>query len=285
MKRFATIVAVLVGCTLSAYAQGDASQSRGFVPPYFRVPDNTADIRFTTLEQPRYGTPEYPAAHIREEREGVVEVEISCTAEGSVVHARVTVSSGDAQFDEAALKGAMATKFPVGYATLNGLPVDFRMRVPFYFLLSADPEQYWHTRLELARVQQEYDAAMDQFQSYMTARTSATKSRYETAKRSVEEKVSLGKRLHRMLAEKKETAILRLREEITATRDHRDALHAQQTTPDTDAEFRNVLPHAEHAPTVTLATPQSHNVVTVSLPYQSDLDRLTQELELKKSYL
>ncbi len=285
MKRFATLVVVLVGFTLSAHAQGDASLSRGFIPPYFRVPDNTADIRFTTLEQPRYGTPEYPATHIREEREGVVEVEISCTAEGSVVHARITVSSGDAQFDESALKGAMATKFPVGYATVNGLPVDFRMRVPFYFLLSADPEQYWHTRLELARVQQEYDVAMEQFQGYITARTSATKSRFEAAKRQVEEKVALGKRLHRMLAEKKEYAILRLREEITATREHREALHAEASTPDTDAEFRKVLPGDEHVPTVTLATPQSHNVVTVSLPYQNDLDRLTQELELKKSYL
>jgi TonB family protein len=222
--------------------------------------------------------PDYPEEQLNRGIEGVVEVTMYVTSEGEVVFSEISVSSGLEAFDDAALRSAMKTEFPAGYATVKGLPRDFRLSVPFYYLLSADPENYWHSRLELARVQQEYEEVMTRFEDYLMARTVASESKIREIQRQMEEKVAAAKSIHRLLAEKKETAILRLRQQIDDTR--------SDSAPVADAEdssWRHGLRDYSRA-TVQVVTPGTS--VTSERALGTDgMDRLTQELEMKKSYL
>jgi TonB family protein len=209
--------------------------------------------------------------------EGVTEVLLYVTSEGEVVFSEVTVSSGHREFDDAALASAMRARFPMGYATVNGLPRDFRIAVPFYFLQSSDPEQYWQSRLELARVQLEYEIVMKKFQDFVMERSKTPPQKVKEIQRLMEEKVSIAKNIHRVLAEKKETAILRLREKIDEKRGQAPIADAE------DASWRSELQDS-HSATVQVAVPGT-GVVHERTVGTVGMDRLTQELEMKKSYL
>ncbi len=268
-----TLIALV--CT----AQTEAPRSRGSIPNYFVVPDENTRLNFSSPVNPVFQTPEYPQENVIKHKEGALEIEMYVTSEGKVVYSVVTVSSGDKLFDDAGLKSAMKTKFPAGYATLHGQARDFMIRVPYYFLLSTDPEGYWHTRLELSRMQQEYELAMKEFQSYSLQRTKASKERVDGARKRLEEKVAQAKRLYRVLAEKKETAILRLRDEITDTRDHLN------TVADAGAEEGPEWRKSDSEHHAVILGSGLNGIQTLTALGTNELDRLVQELELKKSYL
>lgn len=272
MQRLTSFV--ILALALSTVA---VSQSRGFIPPLFTLPEDGETVRFTSASQPLFELPDFPADLMSRGTEGVTEVMLYVTAEGEVVFSEVTVSSGQKQFDEAALASAMRAHFPMGYATVNGLPRDFRIAVPFYFLLSSDPEQYWQSRLELARVQQEYEVVMKKFQDFVMERTKTPPQKVKEIQRQMEEKVSIAKNIHRILAEKKETAILRLREKIDERRGQAPIADAE------DASWRSVLQDGESVG-VQVAVPGT-GVVNERVVRKDGMDRLTQELEMKKAYL
>lgn len=260
-----------------------AQGSRGMLPSYFQLPSANDIVHFTSPQQPDFPTPVYPDAHRSSLVEGAVEVKLYVTSEGDVVKVDISVSSGDALFDEAALGSAIKAHFPVGYATVQGKPVDFVLNVPFYFLLSPDPEMYWHTRLELARIQTEYESAMNEFQGYLSERTKTTASRVESSQRRIERTVAAAKRLHRILAEKKESAILRLREEIAMTKLRLEDPDEQQPSLASDTFWRNAHP-GQVVATVVMPS-NTRGIVTRNSLSNNDLERLIDELELKKSYL
>ena len=260
-----------------------AQSSRGMLPSYFQLPSANDVVHFTSPQQPNFPTPIYPDARRQSLVEGAVEVTLYVTSEGDVVKADISVSSGDALFDEAALGSAIKARFPAGYATVQGRPVDFSIDVPFYFLLSPDPEMYWHTRLELARIQAEYESAMNEFQGYLSERTKSTASRVESSQRRVEQTVAAAKRLHRMLAEKKESAILRLREEIAMTKLRIEDPDEQQSSTASETFWRSA--HPGQAVATVVMPSNTRGIVTRDSLSNNDLDRLIDELELKKSYL
>jgi TonB family protein len=278
MQRTFFSITLLFFLSTAAWSQLPNAPSRGFIPPLFTLPDETEDIRFTSAAQPRFMLPDYPEEQLNRGLEGVVEVMVYVTSEGDVVYSEITVSSGVDAFDKAALVSAMKAQFPEGYATVKGLPRDFRLAVPYYFLLSADPENYWQSRLELARVQQEYEQVMTRFEDYLMARTVASESKMHEIQRQMEEKVAAAKSIHRLLAEKKEDAILRLRQEIDETR--------SDSPPVADAEDsswrRTLLDHSRAS--VQVVTPGS-SVINERTLSAEGMERLTQELEMKKSYL
>jgi TonB family protein len=279
IRRLPVVVALLAVVSCSLIAQ----QSRGMLPSYFRLPSANDDVHFTSPQKPDVPTPVYPEAHRLNQVEGAVEVQLFVTSEGEVVRADVAVSSGDVQFDDAALRSAMKARFPVGYATVDGRPVDFKIDVPFYFMLSPDPELYWHTRLELARIQAAYEIQMKEFQGFLAERTKTSPSRIESSQRRIEQSVASAKRLHRMLAEKKESAILRLREEIAITKQHMEDPQGTTRAVASDMTWRNVRPE-QVMPTVAMPV-NLKGVITQNALSNNDLERLQSELELKKSYL
>ncbi len=253
------------------------SQSRGFIPPLFTLPSEGDEVRFTSSAQPMFQLPDYPAAQQSAGVEGVVEVQMYVTSEGEVVFSEITVGSGVTEFDQSALASAMRARFPVGYATVKGLPHDFRISIPFYFLLSPDPEQYWQSRLELARVQQEYEVVMKKFQDFVMERSKTSPPRVKEIQRQMEDKVSAAKNIHRILAEKKETAILRLHDQID---EHRGQAPISDAA---DATFRREMQEKARA-NVQVALPGT-GVVNSRTVGVEGVDRLTQELEMKKAYL
>lgn len=272
MPRLISFLVLSLALTAAGHAQ-----TRGFIPPLFTLPEEGETVRFTSAAQPIFQLPDYPAAQLNRGVEGVVEVEMYVTSEGEVVYSEITVSSGQKEFDESALASAMRARFPLGYATVNGLPRDFRISMPFYFLLSSDPEQYWQSRLELARVQQDYEIVMKKFQDFVMQRTKTPAQKVKEIQRQMEEKVSIAKNIHRVLAEKKETAILRLREQIDEQRGRAPIADAE------DASWRKNM-QDRNAASVQVAIPGS-GVVNARSVGSEGMDRLTQELELKKSYL
>ncbi|MBN1448158.1 MAG: TonB family protein [Bacteroidetes bacterium] len=278
MQRTFFSFTLLFFLSTTAWSQISNAPSRGFIPPLFTLPGETEEIRFTSAAQPRFMLPDYPEEQLNQGIEGVVEVMVYVTSEGDVVYSEVTVSSSVDAFDKAALASAMKTEFPEGYATVRGLPRDFRLAVPYYFLLSADPENYWQSRLELARVRQEYEQVMTRFEDYLMARTVASESKMHEIQRQMEEKVAAAKSIHRLLAEKKEEAILRLRQEIDDTR--------SDSAPVADADdssWRRSLQDHSRA-TVQAGAPGS-SVINERVIGAEGMERLTQELEMKKSYL
>ena len=188
MQRFLTFFSLLIVAGMAAQAQN--VRSLGHIPPYFNLPAEGEQVRFTSLEQPEFAVPEYPKQLQHEGKEGVVEVTCYVTSEGDVVYSEISVSSGNDAFDKQALKSALETSFPNGYATIGGTPTDFTIEVPFYFLLSADPEQYWHTRLELARIEQDYDKLMETFQGYVSKRTEASEQTMQKTRTQLETKIA-----------------------------------------------------------------------------------------------
>lgn len=278
MQRLLFFLFLLAVSSAFTYTQAQNASSRGFIPPLFTLPDEADEIRFTSSQQPEFMLPDYPLAQLNEGVEGVTEITMYVTSEGEVVYSEVAVSSGIAALDDAALISAMKTHFPVGYATVKGLPRDFRISVPFYFLLSSDPEAYWHSRLELARVQQEYEQVMKKFEDFLMARTVASESKIREIQYQMEEKVSAAKSIHRLLAEKKENAILRIHKEIEENRS------GQSPVADADdSTWRRDLQDRRSA-RVQVASPGTGVVNARSLE-GSGMDRLTLELEMKKSYL
>ncbi|MDT8322863.1 MAG: TonB family protein [Bacteroidota bacterium] len=278
MQRLLFFVFLLAASSVFTYTQAQNASSRGFVPPLFTLPDEADELRFTSASQPEFMLPDYPVEQLNSGVEGVVEITMYITSEGEVVYSEVSVSSGCDALDDAALISAMKTRFPAGYATVKGLPRDFRISVPFYFLLSSDPEAYWHSRLELARVQQEYEQVMKKFEDFLMARTVASESKIREIQRQMEEKVAAAKSIHRLLAEKKENAILRIHQEIEDNRS------GQATVADAeDSAWRRDLQDRRSAH-VQAAYPGS-GVVNAHSFEGSGVDRLTQELEIKKSYL
>lgn len=264
----------------AAFAQaGREGASRGFIPPLFTMPEKHEDLRFTSSAQPEFPVAEYPEQERNTSTEGVAELLLYVTAEGDIVYAEVMVSSGRESFDNAALASAMKGKFPEGYATVDGLPRDFTIAVPYYFLLSADPELYWHSRLELARVQCEYEEIMSKFEDLLLKRTTATESKMKEVQRSMEEKVSIAKRLHRVLAEKKERAIIRIRSEIEMSREKQGRALAESN----DSNWRSGSADPAHA-TITVAFPGS-SITTRAETGLQGVARLNHELDLKRSYL
>ncbi|MBR9976424.1 MAG: TonB family protein, partial [Bacteroidetes bacterium] len=227
-----------------------SAQSRGFIPPLFTLPDEGETLRFTSSSQPFFQLPDFPAVLMNKGVEGVTEVLLYVTSEGEVVFSEVTVGSGYKEFDQAALASAMRARFPMGFATVDGLPQDFRIAVPYYFLQSSDPEQYWQSRLELARVQQEYEIVMKKFQDFVMERSKTPPQKVKEIQRQMEEKVSIAKNIHRILAEKKETAILRLREKIDEKRGQAPLADAD------DDSWRRELQDS-HSATVQVAVPGS----------------------------
>ena len=272
MQRLLPLLVLTLVLTAAAQAQ-----TRGFIPPLFTLPAESETVRFTSAAQPTFQLPDYPVAQLTRGVEGVVEVQLFVTSEGEVVFSEVSVSSGQKEFDEAALASAMRARFPAGYATVNGLPRDFQIAVPFYFLLSGDPEQYWQSRLELARVQQQYETVMKKFQDFVMERSKTPPHRVKEIQRQMEENVSIAKNIHRILAEKKETAILRLREQID---EHRGRAPLADNE---DAAWRQQLQQRREA-SVQVAVPGT-GVVNARSMGSEGVDRLTQELEMKRSYL
>jgi TonB family protein len=272
MQRLFSLLVLFLVLTVAA-----SSQSRGFIPPLFTLPEDGDEVRYTSAAQPLFQLPDYPAEQMNSGLEGVVEVQLYVTSEGEVVFSEITVSSGVKDFDESALASSMKARFPMGYATVKGLPHDFRLSMPFYFILSSDPEQYWQSRLELTRVQQEYEIVMKKFQDFVMQRSKTPPQRVKEIQRQMEEKVSAAKNIHRILAEKKETAILRLREQL-------DEKRGQAPLADTDDEtWRRDLQDPSRA-SVQVALPGT-GVVNSRTVGSEGVDRLTQELEMKKSYL
>lgn len=280
----ASLLSLILFSSLVSFAVAQpVNGSRGSLPASFRLPEPGTPVHFSSPGSPDFSIPEFPTAHFRNGREGAAEVVMYVRGEGEVVSARISVSSGDPEFDEAALTSAMKSRFPVGYASVDGLPHDFSIAVPYYFLLSADPEQYWQSRLELARLTQEYEELMKEFQGYLMERTVASKSRKESIRRQIESKVAVAKQMHRLLAEKKESSILRLRDEITATREQLEQVREQTTANESDTHWRQP---GNRPPQAAVNVAQAHaRVVVASSLNSNELDRLTQELELKKSYM
>jgi len=278
MQRLLFFLFLLALPSVFTYTQAQNASSRGFIPPLFTLPDESDELRFTSAQPPEFMLPDYPVEQLNGGVEGVVEITMYITSEGEVVYSEVAVSSGIEALDDAALISAMKTRFPAGYATVKGLPRDFRLSVPYYFLLSSDPEAYWHSRLELARVQQEYELVMKKFEDFLMARTEASASKIREIQYQMEEKVAAAKSIHRLLAEKKENAILRIHKEIEENRS------AQAPVADAeDSTWRRNLQDRRSA-RVQAAYPGSGVVNARSLK-GSGVDRLTQELEMKKSYL
>ena len=269
---------VLLALTAFTYTSAQNVSSRGFIPPLFTLPEEGEEIRFTSAAQPEFMLPDYPVEQLNRGIEGVVEVSMYVTSEGEVVYSEVTVSSGVEALDDAALISAMKTQYPSGFATVKGLPRDFRLSVPFYFLLSSDPEAYWHSRLELARVQLEYEQVMKKFEDYMMARTVASESKIREIQRQMEEKVAAAKSIHRLLAEKKENAILRIHDEIEENRSGQGPVADAE-----DSTWRRNLQDRRSA-RVQVTYPGT-GVVNAQALEGEGVDRLAQELEMKKAYL
>jgi TonB family protein len=280
MQRFTQIAFPVLVAFFMLESSASAQLSRGMLPEYFHLPSANDVVHFTSPQRPDFPVPQYPESHRQKQVEGAVEVTLFVSAEGDVVRADVSVSSGDELFDDAALRGAMKAHFPAGYATVHGRAVNFTIDVPFYFLLSPDPEMYWQSRLELARIESEYEVRMKEFQDYLSERTKTSKTRIEGSQKRVEDCVASAKRLHRVLAEKKETAILRLREEIAMTKERIEDPAAAQNS---SMAWRTVSP-ARAVATVVMPANVS-GVITQRSLSNNDLDRLQDELELKKSYL
>jgi TonB family protein len=282
MKRFFSIVLVSCLVTFTLYAQTDPQKKRGMLPPGYSLPKAGETVHFTSPAHPEYQLPEYPADLKANGTEGALELELYVSSAGEVLLAEVSVSSGDAQFDDAALNSALQSRFPAGYATVDGMPRDFKIAVPYYFLLSNDPELYWHTRLELSRVQQDYETVMHDFQEKLGAKRSTASTRLDAARKQLEAKVSLAKMLHRTLAEKKESAILRLRDQIAFAQEKIDGPSMAEAQAGQE-NWRNpnkavITPKAEPS------APRS-GVITVSFQTANGIDGLQQELEIKKSYM
>jgi TonB family protein len=282
MKRLFSIVLLVCIASLSMHAQSDPQKKRGMLPPGYTLPKAGETVHFTSPAHPEYQLPEYPADLKVNGTEGVLELELYVSSAGEVLLAEVSVSSGDAQFDDAALSSALQSRFPAGYATVDGQPRDFKIAVPYYFLLSADPELYWHTRLELSRVQQDYETVMHDFQEKLGAKRTASSTRLDGARKQLEAKVSLAKMLHRTLAEKKESAILRLRDQIAFAQEKIDGPSVAEAQAGQE-NWRN--------PDKTIISPKAEpsvhrsGVITVSFQSGNGIDGLQQELEIKKSYM
>ncbi len=276
MKRTVFSILVLVVCLASMQAQ--PVKSRGFIPPLFSLPEVTEEIRFTSSTPPQIQLPEYPATQLNAGLEGAVEAELYVTAEGEVVYCEISVSSGVNEFDHAVLESSMRVKFPSGFATVKGLPHDFRIAVPFYFLLASDPEQYWHSRLELARIKNEYETVMKKFEDYLMARTVVSDSKVKEIQREMEATVTMAKNVHRLLAEKKEHAILRLRGLIDASKSNSAPIADTQ-----DASWRSQSIDPAHATVQTGGT--AGGVINIRELSDNESERLAHELELKKAYM
>jgi TonB family protein len=272
IRRSHILSVLLIAGTLTAVAQ---PARRGFIPSLFTLPAAGQDIRYSSSAQPVFTTPVYPVVEMQQGIEGACEIELYVTSEGEVVYAELTVSSGRRNFDDAALTCAMKARFPEGYATLDGIPHDCTVTVPYYFLLAEDPEGYWHTRLELNRVQAQYEAVMAKFEDLLLSRTSASQAKMKEIQGRMEERVSAAKQLHRILAEKKELAILRIREAIDAS--------SEQSRPiaDTDDAWRT----AGGANASVSVAYTGSSVTTVVSSRLKGVERLEHELEMKKSYL
>ncbi|PLX32272.1 MAG: hypothetical protein C0600_03315 [Ignavibacteria bacterium] len=278
MQRIALIIFVLCALTAHSFGQAPSTKARGFIPPLFTLPEDGEDLRFTSASQPSFMLPDYPQEAFNAGIEGVCEIVAYVTSEGTVVYSEISVSSGRDDLDQAALKSAMKATYPAGYATVRGLPRDFRVCIPFYFLLSSDPESYWHSRLELARVQQEYEVVMQKFEDIVMTRTAASDSKIREIKRQMEDKVAAAKNIHRLLAEKKEHAILRIRQQIDANK----AGEVTITDAD-DASWRKGFQDRSHAR--VQAGSAGSGVINERRLSGKGVERLTQELEMKKSYL
>ena len=278
MTRVFPAAAVFLLFSALCYGQTDGIKNRGSIPTEFSLPGQGAVIHFTSPLSPQLVQPDYPAAHRQNDFEGVAELALYVTAAGDVVYAEVTIGSGDELFDDEALRAAMKSRFPAGYAMLDGSPSDFRISVPYYFLLASDPENYWHTRLELARVQQQYEVVMREFQGL--AHTRSTRDKAESIRKRLEDRVAAAKRLHRQLAEKKELAILRLRDEIASAKETLDG----NGRPATALNIQREIP-PDQAPTTVVAVQQINMISNAEVVSANDIDRLNQELEIKKSYL
>ncbi len=278
MTRVLPTAAVFLLISALCYGQTDGVKKRGSIPQEFSLPPQGATLHFTSPLPPQLVKPDYPAVHRENDFEGVAELSLYVTAEGDVVYAEVSVGSGDEAFDEEALRAALKSRFPSGYAMLDGTPTDFRISVPYYFLLASDPENYWHTRLELARVQQQYEVVMREFQGLAHSRSSREKA--ESIRKRLEDRVAAAKRLHRQLAEKKELAILRLRDEIASAKETLDGSGRPATARNTQREIP-----PEQVPTTVVAVQQVNIISNAEVVSANDIDRLNQELEIKKSYL
>ena len=282
MKRIFCIALLACAVILPAVAQTDSPVKRGALPATFSLPKSTETVHFTSPVPPDYQIPEYPSELKQNGLEGALELDLYVSASGEVQLAEITVSSGEVQFDEAALKSALQSHFPAGYATVDGLPRDFKIAVPYYFLLSTDPELYWHSRLELSRVQQGYEACMRDFQEKLGAKRSVAGVKLDAVRKQLESRVVTAKILHRVLAEKKENAILRLRDQIAFAKEKIDG--PSQSIPVAGQEnWRNPI-SAAVTPKVETTT-RRNGVITVSVQTSNDLDGLHQELEIKKSYM
>lgn len=273
-----TVFTVLILLLLCASVSAQPVKSRGFIPPLFTLPKAQDEVRFTGSAQPRFQLPDYPAAQLNAGTEGAVEATLYVTAEGEIVYAEISVSSGVKDFDNAVLESCMKSRFPAGFATVKGLPHDFKISVPFYFLVASDPEQYWHSRLELARIQNEYESVMKKFEDIVMSRTTASEARKREIQRQMEGTVAAAKSVHRILAEKKEKAILRLRGMIDASRS--DGTPLADTH---DASWRSQSLDPAQATVQSGAT--GVGVISIHEMSGSESERLAQELELKKAYM
>jgi TonB family protein len=276
------VIVVLAMLATPAMAQPELPRSLGELPPSFQLPEAGTPVQFTSMLNPEFVTPAYPEQHKTARFEGVAEVRLYVSSAGEVLRCEITVSSGDAAFDDASLRSGLKTRFPAGYATVRGVACDFTTTVPYYFLLSPDPEQYWHSRLELARIQQEYESLMKQYEGILAPQGAAADMQRHRIERQLEQTVTLAKQLHRSLAEKKESAILRLRDEITMTK---QILQEPATASSMDASATSW--RTEQTPVIpTVIIPGGmKGVASTSALSNNELDRLMSELELKQSYL
>jgi TonB family protein len=267
--------------TASSQAQPETPRAMGELPATFQTPEAGASIQFTSMLNPEFETPAYPEQHKADRFEGVAEVRLYVSTAGEVLRCEITVSSGDREFDEASLRSAMKTRFPAGYATVRGVPTDFTVTVPYYFLLSSDPEQYWHTRLELARIQQEYEVLMKDYQDLLARQGGAADMKRQRLEKQLEQTVAVAKQLHRSIAEKKETAILRIRDEIAMTKQ----ILQEPATASKDAQGASW--RTEQTPVIpTVIIPGGmQGIASTSTLSNNALDCLMGELELKQSYL
>ena len=123
MKATLTLTAVALALLACGSQPGPATAGRTEVPP----------IALSLLQ------PAYPEEARKAGAEGTAMVEVAVGADGTVLGCSLTVSSGNTLLDDAAVGAAQSSKF--GPGTIDGKPVEMKVRVPFRFKLDDKPKE------------------------------------------------------------------------------------------------------------------------------------------------
>jgi len=123
MKETLTLTAVALALLACGSQPGPATAGRTEVPP----------IALSLLQ------PAYPEEARKAGAEGTAMVEVTVGADGAVLGCSLAVSSGNTLLDDAAVGAAQSSKF--GPGTIDGKPVEMKVKVPFRFKLGDKAEE------------------------------------------------------------------------------------------------------------------------------------------------